>query len=293
MTSFNEKIFNVVKAMDTATTNPFAGKYVSILGDYISSYPDYDTVGTPTTVLHGFDTVSKKWWAQLITKLGAKLCVNCSCAGMTAARTTDVSAAYKHFGAQLHRKPGTTYTELDGKTTTPTERIDPDIIFVYLGANDYNVSKVELGDYSDDVFKLQIPDELTDEWYADLSKAYQVVLMDIIKSYPNADVYCISPQTMSQYSGGNYPFADNKASTPWSMPEFEELIRKLCIKFATRQISLSHYGIRGDDNFIGGDEDDFLVDKSRLSPEAHTMIAKICYSKMTKFSLTWNTRNEV
>ena len=291
MSSFDEKILNVVKNLSgDDTTNPYEGKWVSILGDFCSTFEGYSLEGMTATHHEGFDSVNDIWWGQLISKLGAKLCVNASSASMRATGTDDVnSAAYKQWSTKLHREAGKEYINLDGTKSTYDEVINPDIIFVYLGTNDYSSSlKILLGDYSDAVYKSTIPEASTITGSTDVSTTYQIMLNDIMTSYPNATIYCISPQTIQK--SGSYPFV-NTASTPWSMPEFEELVRKLCSKFGARQIALSHYGIRGIEQMTGADG--VVSDATHLTLDAHKMIAKAVYNKMKKFPITWNTRNDV
>ena len=289
MSSFDEKILKAVKSLSgDDTTNPYEGKWVSILGDFCSTFEGYVVDGMTATHHEGFDSVTDVWWGQLISKLGAKLCVNASTSGMKASGTDNVnSAANVRWGTKLHREAGKEYINLDGSKSTSDENINPDIIFVYLGSQDYR-NNFLLGDYSDDVYKSTIPDASTITDSTDLSTTYQIILNDIMITYPNATIYCISPQTYQKT--GTYPFV-NTATTPWSIPEFEELVRKLCSKFGARQIALSHYGIRGIDQMIG--DDGVLSDALHLTLDAHKMIAKAIYNKMKKFPITWNTRNDV
>ena len=86
-------------------TNQFKDKWISILGDSISTFKNYCYVDTDdgeagaheyygsTSAGHpegdDVDTVEKTWWHQLLTKLGAKLCVNASVGGITATCITN------------------------------------------------------------------------------------------------------------------------------------------------------------------------------------------------------------
>ena len=158
MSSFDEKILNAVKSLSgDDTTNPYEGKWVSILGDFCSTFPGYVLEGLQANSYTKLDTVDKMWWYQLITKLDAKLCVNCSSAGMFASATNLVnSAAYQGYGSKLHREAGKEYINLDGSKSTYDEVINPDVVFVYLGDNDF-LSSSAIGDYSDNVLKSTIP----------------------------------------------------------------------------------------------------------------------------------------
>ena len=293
MSSFHEKILSVVKsiAQETGTSNPFAGKKVSILGDFSSAYPLWIPEGMTASPPAEFTDASKMWWHQLLTKLGARLCVNYSDKDMRISGTYGANrAANQGLGGKLHLNAGDLWKGLDGREWAVDSQQNPDIVIVYLGINDY-ITNMTLGDYSDAIFSSAVPDRtiLSESTESNnVSNGYQIILNDIITAYPEATIYCVAPQTVQK--SGTYPFK-NTATTPWSMPELEELIRKLCMKFGAKEISLSNYGIRGVDAMIG--EDGALSDKQTLTPEAHEMIAKAVYNKMQKFPISWNTRNDV
>ena len=292
MSSFDEKILNAVSdiATVTGTINPFRDKWVSILGDSISTFPGYIPEDLTANVHEGFDDVSKEWWHILLTKLGGKLCVNYSGSGMKISGTDDtLSAAYKHYAQKLHREAGKEYVNLDGSTSTSDEVINPDVILIMLGTNDYtdNSSFTAIGtEYlSSECFKDSI---LLDSSYTDVGIAYGRILFNLISTYPYATVYCITPP-MVRPDGGSYPFPN---SAKWSMPLLDELIRQLSIKFAVKQISLLHMSVRSSSAYVGSDK--FLLDDGiHPTTEGHKLIAKACYYTMMNDYVSWNNRNEI
>ena len=293
MSSFDEKILNAVSDIAAATagaTNPFKGKWVSILGDSISTFPGFIPEGLTANDHEGFDTVDKEWWHILLTKLGAKLCVNYSGAGVKITGTDDtLSAAYKHYALTLHREADKEYINLDGTKSTSSTRIDPDVIFVMLGTNDYTdnatFSDFTLADLSTNVKK---NNEVADTVYSDVKTAYERILYDLFATYPNATIYCITPP-MVRKSSGDYPFPN---TAEWSMPLLDELIRTLSIKFAVKQISLLHMNVRGSGAYVGSDKF-LLADGIHPTTEGHKLISKACYYTMMNDYVSWNNRNEI
>ena len=61
--SFNEKILNAVSDIATIVNNPFKDKWVSILGDSISTYKGYIPEGNSNYCPNDdVNDVSKTWW---------------------------------------------------------------------------------------------------------------------------------------------------------------------------------------------------------------------------------------
>ena len=168
----------------------FSGKKISILGDSISTYIDVtsgvaaDTTNStirnnivwygysPSQPAFGGTSVDSTWWQIVINSLGATRLVNNSNAGES------VFQAVTDRCMQLHDDTG----DNAGET--------PDIIFVYLGTNDNNrtmgsVSNLNMADierHGDD----------PDYQPSTLIEAYAIMIYRIQKTYPNAEIFCLT-----------------------------------------------------------------------------------------------------
>ena len=81
------KVFEILKSFDNEgeiPDNPFKDKWVSIIGDYTSVYDGWDwehhlddsIEKDPIVPNEEITDPSMMWWHKLLSKLGAKLCVN-------------------------------------------------------------------------------------------------------------------------------------------------------------------------------------------------------------------------
>lgn len=99
---------------------------ISVLGDSLSTYegfnpPDYDVFyNRNNIILNGLKSPYDTWWDIVINTLGASLCVNNSFSG------SRVSG---------ERFPAANC--FDRITNLKTKDKNPDVIFVYLGFNDF------------------------------------------------------------------------------------------------------------------------------------------------------------
>ena len=256
--SFNEKILNAVSDIATIVNNPFKDKWVSILGDSISTYKGYIPEGNATQYPSGdVDDVSKTWWHILLTKLGAKLCVNNSWSGRQVCGLAEDEAV--HAIGKLHRVKGSKYINLDGSTEEATENIQPDIILIMLGVNDF-YHDITLGSYT--VAKCK--DNSTDFY-----TAYNSMLLTLIgTNYQKAQVYCLSTPYMDKFS-----FMGTNTNNNTQI-EFNEAIEKEANLFGVHFIKLSNLNINS------GNNSTYLIDKLHPKAVMMTMIANQCYNSM-------------
>lgn len=146
-------------------TSNFAGKTVSILGDSISTFKNYVPEGYacfypyPTADV---SDVNYTWWMRTINKLGMKLLKNNSYSGSC------VSAGTGSSGATNDSR----LVEL----TKGTER--PDIILIFMGANDCGSSNVSLGSFQ---------------------SSYKTMLDKIINLCPDSEIYLLTLPTTGLY----------------------------------------------------------------------------------------------
>lgn len=132
-----------------------SGKYVSILGDSISTFPGYSnntdhnsTIGDNALWYRGTNhitDVNETWWKQALDRTGTKLLVNNSWSGDA---VTDRGI---RRSLELHNNDG----------------IYPDIIWVYMGANDFRTG-VDIGYFA---------------------AKYDEMISGIIEKYPDAEIY--------------------------------------------------------------------------------------------------------
>lgn len=174
----------------TLISEAFRGKKISILGDSISTYTNYSNgVAADTTnstirnnlVWYGYDpgqptfggsSCDSTWWQMTINTLGADRLVNNSNSGES------VFDAVKERCMQLHDDTG----ENAGET--------PDIIFVYLGTNDNyrsmgNTALLNMEDIARKGDNLNYTPTY-------LTEAYAIMLYRIQKTYPDAEIYCLT-----------------------------------------------------------------------------------------------------
>ncbi len=163
------------------------GKYISFLGDSISTYAGYSnnvdynaTIGNnaiwfPNNNYAGANmAVTETWWNRTTTMLGYTLCVNNSWSGSVVkdAQTYNVRAK------NLHDKNGNT----------------PDVIVVFMGVNDY-AANTSVGTYDGTV----APDSPSD-----FSGAYTKTVKTIKANYPDAHVFCCTfLPDRKRFSGGS------------------------------------------------------------------------------------------
>lgn len=163
--------------------NKYKGKYISILGDSISTYIGYIPAGAipyyndPATM-----TVDQTWWKRLIDQTGMNLCINNSYSQSRITNTGDSPSPAVSSGRT---------------TALHTAEHDPDVIVIYMGINDFS-GDVPIGTY--DGTQAFPTDQTT------FREAYAIVLRDIMVRYPQAEIYCCtlpnSTTTFPQVNGG-------------------------------------------------------------------------------------------
>lgn len=144
------------------------GKRLSILGDSISTYNGYSNNSTETNSTIGNNeyfysnnygglSVEDTWWKQLTDNTGMNLLVNNSWSGSTVSGD-DISSGDGTRAENLHDDTGS------------DSGMEPDIIIIYMGINDYNQG------VSVDVFK----------------RSYFDMLSKIKSKYSAANIFCLT-----------------------------------------------------------------------------------------------------
>ena len=195
------------------------GKYLSVLGDSISTFKNY--VPAENSVFydgnkHGITDASKTWWGITMDELGMQLCVNNSWSGSRVTTTNGTAGA----GC------------MDRCQNLHTSTHEPDIIIVYMGINDFN-NEVPLGTYDG---KSSIPSETTT-----FREAYGIMLDKILTRYQNARVFVSTLPYCDRNEDDNEFPEINAEGVP--LPDYNNAIRELADSFGLDVIELSKCGI--------------------------------------------------
>ena len=189
---------------ETPGTKPLEGKYISVMGDSISTYmgwsdskpitdescayrygePYYGPVGSDC---HNTELlVEDTWWHQAAQELGAQILVN------NAGNSSGLLHASYPADADWHQY----LQDMLAYKTRPyfmgTEEIDPDIIALYIGSHDVRMSPSTFGTLEAvDFDTLIVPNGDGTFTYAEpatVAEAYCILLHKITVTYPNAEV---------------------------------------------------------------------------------------------------------
>ena len=198
-------------------TSPYRDKTISVLGDSISTYTGWSDVNpiTDESCVNRFGEayygpvggdfhntellVTDTWWHQAATELGAEILIS------NAGNSTGVLKASYPANADwdLYLKEMLAYKSRPYYLGT-AER-DPDIIALYIGSNEVaRCSASEFGSIEDVDFETLIVKN-SDGSYTygtpvNVAEAYSIMLHKIQLTYPNAEIYCITPVPSA---GGN------------------------------------------------------------------------------------------
>ena len=261
MSSFQTKILDVVSDLSTQVNNPFKDKWVSILGDSISTYEGYIPEGNEFYYPKGDVTsVDKTWWHMLLTRLGAKLCVNESWSGREVCGSTTTENAMVNRANKLHRVAGQTYMNLDGTTEVATEDIQPDIILVLLGVNDFNDNKT-LGTYETKYYTA-----LAGNFYHDYNYMLMILLGNM---YKTSQIYCLE----TTYSNIFRDFLKANSSGSQQVA-YNEAINKEANLYGVNVIHTSRLGI------TAANPTNYLIGNLHPNAACMKMIANQCYTEM-------------
>ena len=174
--------------------------YVSILGDSISTYPGFVPSGHPVfyTVEKcralGLASVYNTWWAKVNQFLKAYLCINNSYSGSAVAGASFPAACSAARACSLHQ-----------------EAALPDIILIYIGANDFARGYPIQGDSA-----------------ACFEYAYETMLKQIKARYPRAWIFCGT--LMDSYSARHPGLHLSSFSKGILLEAYNAAIRSACLR---------------------------------------------------------------
>ena len=190
-----------------AVADEYAGKYISILGDSISTYEGFSndasnnsTTGNNLVYYTGSGAINFRglldhmdtYWYRLILDLDMDLCVNNSWSG---SRVFDT--------ARMPDRAG----ELDndnGTPNDPSDDISPDVIIFYMGINDlHNDEPGQMGDLYEilqSTKDTRSDAEKIEEWLKTVDKdnfttfeqGYALCLKTMTEKYPDAEIWCLT-----------------------------------------------------------------------------------------------------
>ena len=191
------------------------GKYVSVLGDSISTFNGYSNDATVNTTIGGneprydvgtadtkpgsyclLESVDDTWWMRFAKRNGMDLLVNNSWAGsqVFGGQTSDgriIPAAYLDRCVNLHDN-----TIENNPGNTP---ICPDVIFIYLGINDYNFNRSNVGSGAVD-YSMLVGSDGTYVTPTTFGEAYGIMLHKMLCAYPNAQIFAMTLLPENLYS---------------------------------------------------------------------------------------------
>lgn len=216
--------WNAWHSLTDSSKRVWKGLKISVLGDSISSYSGHST-GNAYYSSSKIPSVNSMWWRQLCKITGAeKLVVDAyassCCAVASASWTSSITPAVDDSRCRA----------LHTGSTSSGNRVDPDIILIAMGLNDFQAN-VPLGAW-DGHESLASSDTVT--WRG----AYANMLLKIHTEYPDTLVFCLSPwffvrgssSVVNTNSGGN------------TYQDFEDAMREVCNILGGVYIDCSNFG---------------------------------------------------
>ena len=205
-------------------TSVYKGKKVSIYGDSISTYKGYIPSGNVvyySGTNAGVTSVEQTWWRKTANALGFEILINNSWSGRCVSNIRDEESGMINSGGW----------SIDNVTLLGSDTISPDVIIVKLGINDYN-RECPLGEYDG---TQTFPTEANG-----FREAYAIMLDNIMKTYPTAEVWCCTLMQCERNSSATFPeINDNGAS----LVKWNNAIRELCDLFGAKVIDHGSCGI--------------------------------------------------
>ena len=176
-------------------------KQISIIGDSISTYygfvPDgYKVYYNEEIALENqLTSVDDTWWRIVCKHLGAEICVNNSYSGSRVSGNGFECASSDDRTSSLH-----------------TEGTTPDLILLYIGANDFGRG---IGIKENPFFYKE----------AIFYDAYKNMLQKIMRNYPNSQIICATLMKSSVKDNPQWEYPRSK--TGISLEEYNEAIREI------------------------------------------------------------------
>ena len=232
---------------DFQTDSPLKDKYITIIGDSISTWDGWNNVYpcNPSAAVYypkpeyGMNDVHQSYWMKLIDRTGAKLLVNQSWSGSCCTNTrTQNGPVCAALNSSYER------TARCGK-----DGIDPDYIVINIGTNDFNRMGSDVTNYGPSGMgvwngrgNVKYPDiSLTPTTFRE---AYAVMLGRLKKNYPLAKIFCCTCPAGDASVGGTGDGTYNEINLYGvSLVEFNDAIREIASAYGCRIVELAMSGL--------------------------------------------------
>ena len=217
-----------LKAGET-TDSPLKGKYLSIIGDSISTFSGWSNIapGSTSAAIYypkdWLNDVNQTYWKKLVDRTGMNLLVNNSwsgseCAGSASSSSCVVSQTNNRCH-QLHKNG-----------------INPDYILINIGTNDFD-HDFELGVWNGRGEKFPDNPETTSP--STFREAYAVMLYRLRIYYPLARVFCCTIPCGNN-EGDGFNEINGKG---YSLAEWNDAIREVATAFGCKVIEMATAGM--------------------------------------------------
>ncbi len=205
-----------------------AGRTISIFGDSISTFRDYNPEGYAVFFPEygAVKAVEETWWQRVVDEFSLTLYVNGSSAGATVVGdSTDVE------------DPRYACNELRTGALAGPGGACPEIIIVYLGTNDL-LETVPLGTNDGTVL-------VNEGVITNFSDAYTLILDKLQSKYPLAEIYCCTLLPVGDY-GTDTPYVDFVNGEKLTAADYNEVIKEIAKNRELFVIDLGNCGITVD-----------------------------------------------
>lgn len=197
----------------------YKGKLISFLGDSITTLEGYNPDGALVYYNEemadetGVKEITHTWWGKLIEYLKADILVNDSFSGSTVSQELwgmMYPSAISPMRLNNLRK----------------HDIDPDIIIVNMGTNDY-ANGVEI----------DIKENLEETDYSYFKPAYEFMVSKLKEKYPTTEIWLMTLAKTKNVKESNavYP----KELTAYNIENYNQVIREIATKYACKLIDIS------------------------------------------------------
>lgn len=221
-----ENIMKKPKYKAWSENNPYKNKQFSILGDSISTLAGYNPsnynvfYGGETCEKSGVKEMQDTWWGKVIDFFGGELLVNNSWSGSRVTRLPKSESLFPS-GCSDKRTGGLHINE-----------VNPDVIMVYLGTNDW-----AFGAELDGGTRL-LEDELN---MCNFAVAYESMLQKLKQNYPQSEIWCCTLTESFMSSNPSFKFPYTYAGT--HIEDYNQIIQNTAKMFQCKVIDLYGYHI--------------------------------------------------